>query len=94
MKLKEFTVTKDGETLIQQTLFQDLTEFVVETCDYIKCTGCHIPEPKNLQSSPISMIGLLKNANIPNTEFDSDSEVEVVEKEKSGRKFKRTTFLQ
>lgn len=40
------------------------------------------------------MIDLLKNANIPNIEFDSDSEVEVVEKEKLGRKFKRRTFLQ
>ena len=35
LKLKEFTVTDDGETLIQLTLFQDLIESVVEKCDYI-----------------------------------------------------------
>ena len=29
LKLKEFTVTDDGETLIQLTLFQDLVESVI-----------------------------------------------------------------
>ena len=34
LKLKEFTVTDDGETLIQLPLLQDLIESFVEKCNY------------------------------------------------------------
>ena len=45
-KLKEFTVTDKGETLIQLTSFQNLIQPVCEKCDYINFTGSHIPKLK------------------------------------------------
>ena len=83
LKLKEFTVTDDGETLIQLTLFQDLIESVVEKCDYIisNVQVVTFQNRKKLRSSHMTKVSQAEHANIPNVEFDSDSELEVAEEE-------------
>ena len=81
LKLKGFTVNDDGETLIQLTLFQDLTKSVVEKCDYIisNVKVVTFQNQKKLQSSHLTKISLTEDANSPNIEFDSDSKAENVE---------------
>ena len=74
LKLKEFTVTDDGETLIQLTLFQDLIESVVEKCDYIisNVQVVTFQNRKKLRSSHMTKVSQAEHANIPNVEFDRD----------------------
>ena len=83
LKLKGFTVTDDGEILIQLTLFQDLIESVVQKCDYIisNIQVVTFQDLKKLQSSHLTKVRQAEHANIPNVEFDSDSELEVAEEE-------------
>ena len=83
LKLKGFTVTDDGETLIQITLFQDLIESVVQKGDYIisNVQVATFQNLKKLQSSHLTKVIQAEHANISNVEFDSNSELEVAEEE-------------
>ena len=83
LKLKGFTVTDDGETLIQITLFQDLIESVVQKGDYIisNVQVVTFQNLKKLQSSHLTKVIQAEHANISNVEFDSNSELEVAEEE-------------
>ena len=83
LKLKGFTVTDDGETLIQITLFQDLIESVVQKGDYIisNVQVVTFQNLKKLQSSHLTKVIQEEHANISNVEFDSNSELEVAEEE-------------
>lgn len=73
LKLKEFTVTDDGETLIHLISFQDLIESDVENCDYTV---------SNIQLVTFQNRNMSEDENILNIESDGDPEVEVVEEEK------------
>ena len=80
LRLKEFTVTDDEDTLIQLTFFQALIESVFGKFGYSisNVQVLKFQDRTKLRSSDMTKINLARDANILNIEFDSDSEVDVV----------------